>query len=98
MSKLIFCNTRLLSCLHPCGFRINWILRFTQNDGCASFALLSITAITTQSYFTSNCTLGATLAPASAEKRAFGEAPAKPATMFVGNWRMVVLNAWTVSL
>lgn len=49
-------------------------------------------------YFISNCTLGAVLAPASAEKRAFGEAPANPATMFVGNWRMVVLYACTVSL
>ena len=44
-------------------------------------------------YFTSNGTFGAVLAPASAEKRAFGEAPANPATRFVGNWRMVVLNA-----
>ena len=49
-------------------------------------------------YFISNCTFGAVLAPASAEKRAFGEAPANPATRFVGNWRMVVLNACTVSL
>ena len=59
------------------------------------FALLRMTL---KFYFTSNCTFGAVLAPASAEKRAFGEAPANPATMFVGNWRIVVLYACTVSL
>ena len=57
------------------------------------FGMLQQTQDDKDAYFTSNCTLGAVLAPASAEKRAFGEAPAKPATMFVGNWRMVVLNA-----
>ena len=57
-----------------------------------------LTGITLTEFNGMAWTFGAVLAPTSAEKRAFGEAPAKPATMLVGNWRMVVLNSLTVSL